>query len=134
MKETHAERLDREEREAVAARRKAAKADVKPNGMRAYVKRFHANEYLTGHGESTTTHCPCPFCGAIDWLAMPILKTKEALSTGATCGECGRSAKAIFDPIKPHEIKYVMVQTGGDDPPDWLVPKMRRVERPGAPV
>lgn len=97
-----------------------------PNSMAEYSERFHNNNKIEGYGTAVKTIAPCPFCAASDWLCMPILDVEGALKKGATCKECGRSAKAIFK-YENGDKSFEIVQTGGDDPPEWLQPKMRRV-------
>ncbi len=100
-----------------------------PTSMEEYVARFGRNQATTGYGiEGVTQHCPCPFCAAADWLVFRVLDTKEALRKGATCRECGRSARAHYRVDLPGHVEFEMVQTGGPDQPEWLQPKMRRVE------
>lgn len=68
----------------------------------------------------------CPFCAAPDWLTWEAPAVRKVMETGATCKECGRSCKAVFADA-PGSVSFELVQTGGDDPPVYLVPKMRRV-------
>ena len=94
-----------------------------PASRDEYLDRLKANAVITGFGLDTTMHMPCPFCAAPDFLVYGIFAAESALAKGAACGECGRSAKAIFLQEGPGEV----VQTGGPDAPEWLTPKMRRV-------
>ena len=100
---------------------------MQPNSHAEYLERFHRNNRVEGFGMDVKCVVPCPFCAAADWMAWPILQVEEKMQEGATCQECKRSARAIFtyaDGGKSFEI----VQTGGPDQPEWLQPKMRRVE------
>jgi hypothetical protein len=97
-----------------------------PTSVQEYLDRYALNQIVTGYGLDTTTHVPCPFCAAPEFMAMKVLETEPVLAAGATCRECGRSAKAIFQ-RDASSVQFEIVQTGGDDPPDWLTPKMRRV-------
>jgi hypothetical protein len=99
-----------------------------PRNVAEYLARFHANQRIEGYGIQTTTITPCPFCGAPDWMRWPILEAQEAMQRGATCLECGRSAKAVFHVNEPGNKQFEFVQTGGPDQPEWFTPKMRRVE------
>lgn len=100
-----------------------------PTDLKSYTARFHANQRMTGFGIDVTVHVPCPFCSAPDWIVMKVIDTKEAMKTGASCEECGRSARAIFHVDQPGNAEFEVVQTGGSDAPDWL-PPIRRVETP----
>lgn len=96
-----------------------------PTNKEEYLARFHMNQRIEGFGLDTTTHLPCPFCAAAGFMVLPVTSTHEALDAGATCKECGRSARGLITRT-PTQTTMEMVQTGGDDPPDWT-PKMRRV-------
>lgn len=104
-----------------------AAAHTPPTSISEYNRRFALNHKIEGFGiTGVEQHTPCPFCAAPDFIVHKILETERAMSEGATCRECGRSAKAI---IKHGDggVQFEIVQTGGPDQPDWLVPKMRRV-------
>ncbi len=99
-----------------------------PTNMDEYVRRFQANTRVEGQGVGNVfTHYPCPFCGAAEFMVAEVLQTRHVLSHGAECRECGRSSKAEFIDTGPSEVHMEMVQTGGPDCPEWLVPPMRRV-------
>lgn len=100
---------------------------TEPQSKEEYEKRYHANTRIEGFFAETTTIAPCPFCAAPDWLRMPILTTQEAMAEGATCKQCGRSARAVFTSEHPGHTQFELVQTGGLPPPPWL-PFIRRVE------
>lgn len=93
-----------------------------------YLRRFAVNQRVEGYGIGNIyCHFPCPFCAAADFVIYELLQVEKALESGATCKECGRSAKAIFE---RHEgsVGFEIVQTGGADQPEWLIPKMRRID------
>lgn len=97
-----------------------------PESMEQLAAMTMLNMRIEGYGPEVKTIAPCPFCAFPDWLCMPILDVSEAMKKGATCKQCGRSAKAIFS-VERHDAKqFEIVQTGGDDPPAWFEPKMRR--------
>lgn len=98
-----------------------------PTNMEEHIALSRANTHIEGFGPDVRTYVPCPFCCAKDWMCLPVLTTKEAMKAGATCSSCGRSAKAVFINDEPGHQVFEMVQTGGDDPPDWMEPKIRRV-------
>jgi hypothetical protein len=98
-----------------------------PVDLDAYLKRFHMGELIEGYGFGNVyMTSPCPFCAAPGWLKWEMLDVRPAMEKGATCSECGRSARAIFKDDHGRAA-FEIVQTGGDDPPEYLVPKMRRV-------
>jgi hypothetical protein len=56
-----------------------------------------------------------------------VIEVEERLSRPHHCGGCGRSAKMVVE-RSGSALMFEFVQTGGDPQPDWLVPKMRRVD------
>jgi len=98
-----------------------------PTTMAEFTQRFARNQYMDGFGLETTMHVPCPFCGAIGFACYRVLDVEAAMARGSTCTECGRSAKALFDRTADG-VAFELVQTGGPDQPEWLTPKMRRVD------
>ncbi len=105
-------------------------ADKPPTNHAEYLARYHRHARMTGHGiVGTRMHVPCQFCAAPDWLVFSVMTTEDAFARGATCDECGRTAKTI---ITKSEDGYVtasqIVQTGGRDAPAWLLPKIQRVQ------
>lgn len=97
-----------------------------PTSVAEYTAAYHDNTRITGTGLDTTTHFPCPFCAAPDFMSAKILDTQSAMEQDSTCTVCGRSGKSIFT-NSPGQTSFEFVQTGGDDLPDWFIPKMRRV-------
>lgn len=86
-----------------------------------------ANTTITGLGAETATVTACPFCGAAGFMTLPITGVREALAAGATCAACGRAGKFAFSgPVAPM-IEFKFVQTGGIDPPAFMVPMPERV-------
>lgn len=108
----------------------ASDADLKarePKDLEEYFKRFAANQRIEGYGiTGVTMSLPCPFCAAADFITYKVIEVEAALKKGATCKECGRTAAAIFKRT-PGEVAFNIVQTGGRDQPEWLVPKMPRI-------
>lgn len=97
-----------------------------PKDYQEYLDRFSVNNGYEGFGFDTKMRMPCPFCAAPDWLHVLILDAEKHYAKGATCKECGRSARAIFTHA-PGSTTFEFVQTAGPDQPDWLPQKMRRV-------
>lgn len=105
-----------------------------PANKDEYLALFNENTVIEGFGLDVTMRQPCPFCASPDFLALRptdgILNDAPnidaQMSADTTCESCGRSAKAI---VKRDEngVSFEVVQTGGDDPPEWLTPPMRRV-------
>lgn len=100
---------------------------MKPESMDQLGALTTQNLRVEGYGLDVVTVLPCPFCAAPDWARLPILTTPEAMKTGATCGSCGRGAKAEFTDFPNGGYQFELVQTSGPDQPDWMAPKMRRV-------
>lgn len=96
-----------------------------PTNLQEYLHRFDANVRTFGVGVETSQSMPCPFCAAAGWLVYRILETKPVTSAGATCSECGRSARAEYTEQPGGAIRFEFAQTGGPDQPDWLNPKTR---------
>lgn len=86
--------------------------------------RYHQNAKVTGFGEATTVHHPCPFCAAPDFMVCRVIDTKAAMSEDRTCAECGRGTRAIIVET-PSTTTFELVQTSGDDPPPYM--PMRRI-------
>lgn len=98
-----------------------------PQSMGEFATRFAANEEITGYGIGNVyIHMPCPFCAAKDFIVYEMLTVEEALSKGARCKECKRSARGLFTRTAGG-VSFEIVQEHGPDQPDWLVPKMRRL-------
>lgn len=95
-----------------------------PATLADFERRFKASLHFEGRGEDTRMVVPCPFCAAPDFQALNVRDSIEGLARGATCGECGRSARWE---IEQDGIltEMVMVQTGGPDAPPYL-PAPRR--------
>lgn len=91
-----------------------------------------ANVGYEGFGPKTTLVMPCPFCAAPGSLRSRVLHAEEDMGKGGDCQTCGRSWRAEFT-RQAGGTAFEIVQTGGDDPPDWFQPKMRRVDRPPDP-
>lgn len=91
-----------------------------------YVAKFTANQKMTGHGLGNVhVHMPCPFCAEPDFVVYEVLEVQTKMAEGAVCKHCGRGAKAVFTRT-PGGVSFEMVQTVGDEQPDYLIPKMRR--------
>ena len=85
-----------------------------------------ANTRISGHGvRETRIHLPCPFCAAPEFMSYLVIDAEAAMTAGATCEACGRSAKTIFTKHDDGGKSFEIVQTGGSDPPAYL-PPMRR--------
>jgi hypothetical protein len=98
---------------------------TQPTNADEYLKRVKENQSLSGHGADTTLHMPCPFCGAAEFMTYAIGAMEAVTGKGATCKECGRSARFLYE--HHHDrASFEIVQTGGPDQPQWLIPKMRR--------
>lgn len=99
-----------------------------PESLTDYLKRFAQNEGAESTGVETKSLMPCPFCAAANWAVFRVLEVKQELAKERGCSECGRTAKALFQESGAGGIAFEMVQVGGPEQPDWLEPKMRRVE------
>lgn len=98
-----------------------------PNSVSEYNRRFALNHKIDGFGLiGVEQHYPCPFCAAPDFIVSKILETEIKLAEGATCRECKRGAKALFD-RSLGGVRFEIVQTEGPEQPAWLEPKMRRL-------
>jgi hypothetical protein len=97
-----------------------------PQNLQEYHQRCRENNTISGQGsDNVRCHVPCPFCGAPDFMIFGILEIGAVGAKGATCSECGRSAKILTHGTQPGSIRCEMVQTGGADQPEWLIPKLR---------
>ena len=101
---------------------------TEPKSLDEYNKRYFENQKIEGYGiYGVGMRVPCPFCAAPDFIVHKVIETEEAFAKGAVCKECGRGAKAIFA-RDPSGVSFEIVQTSGPDQPEWLTPKMRRVD------
>jgi len=99
---------------------------MQPTNMDEYNQRFKDNMKIEGFGLDVTQVFPCPFCAAPDWMTTKIIEVEQEMQKEHTCSECGRSAKSIV--VRDDSgIRFNIVQTGGDDQPDWFEPKMQRI-------
>jgi hypothetical protein len=56
--------------------------------------RFEANLTTSGYGVDTTSHMPCAWCAAPDFLVAKILDFEEAMKRESTCaGTRGQAAE-----------------------------------------
>lgn len=101
--------------------------DMTPKNADEYAERFQKSYKIEGFGENVQIHMPCPFCAAPNFIVHGIMETAPALSQGATCCECGRSARAIITEENPDSHQLEIVQTGGPDQDAWMQPPIRRV-------
>jgi hypothetical protein len=105
-----------------------------------YENRYQENQALSGFGLEVKTHLPCPFCAAPEFLVYPIWPPDEhqkALEKGADCKECGRGMRVVYTANTQSMLAFKMVQTKGDDPPDYiLIGREERAEavRPPPPL
>ena len=91
-----------------------------------YDKKYMENTKLTGTGFNATMNLPCPACAAPGYMSYKMLEVEEAMKKDTKCTACGRSFRAIIESYGPGSKQIEMVQTGGDDLPDYL-PRIRRV-------
>lgn len=99
-----------------------------PGSVEEYERLSTANLRYEGHGFDTTMVIPCPFCAAPDFHRVLIINSHEDLSREATCVHCGRSARMLIT-AAPGVTSGELVQTGGEDPPEWMQPWPRRMSR-----
>ena len=92
-------------------------------------------QHITGRGVEVVTHLPCPGCAAPNWLDFPItaaLNDYADVQQPSTCKECGRTFQMLIEvqgggPSAGGSTEARIVQTGGDDIPDYLPPIERRL-------
>jgi len=86
-----------------------------PQSLREFEDRYNANYKVEGWAFQSNVHLPCPFCAAPDWLTYQIANMVLATQEGATCKECGRTAKMVLS-----DDGYMrMTQIDGPPPPSW---------------
>lgn len=100
-----------------------------PKTYEEYLERTHKNTVISGFGLDTATEYPCPFCAAPHWAKTKLMETDKTLAQPHKCEECGRSAKFVFgEENDGATTTFELVQTGGDDQPDYFIIKARRME------
>lgn len=108
-----------------------------PSSLKEYEELFAKNMHVEGTYLDVSTYMPCPFCAHPDFYVMLPFQgvvpgddrpdIDEQMSQVATCENCGRSGKNIVDRNETG-VSFEFVQTGGDPPPEWLIPAPRRIE------
>lgn len=101
-----------------------------PANEQEFQERYLSNNTVENEGTaSEVRHLPCIFCGAPDMVLLRALRVQEDLERGGKCDDCGRGIRIVFDgDTRVREgVRYEVFQTEGDDPPDYIVPKPRRV-------
>lgn len=107
-----------EEPEAAETQKPRNPAD--PENFETYNALMCQRATVSGFGiDGVTQHFPCPFCAAEDWLVVKLIDFAQ--DHEETCSACGRSARLVYSKT-PDSSSMQVVQTGGDDPPEWLVP------------
>ena len=96
-----------------------------PSTMAEFERRYLENYEVTDYGIDAANHFPCPFCAAKDWYVVRIVDFAQT-SPSMTCAECGRSGQLLYSE-QNGETRMEIVQTGGEDPPDWCYPPIRRI-------
>lgn len=119
-----------------------------------YSDKFNQNMRTSGRFTSTTMHLPCPWCAEPDYMVVPLVNTPQVMSMPTLCKNCGRTGKTVYyhDDLSyqqggpPEDMgvagrvalmgdvgnsgpgyTFEFVQTDGDDPPEWMPLKPRRV-------
>jgi len=98
-----------------------------PKTLEEFNAKFTENTRYFGSGLETGMSVPCGFCAEPDFMQYKILDVESAMLRGATCKHCGRGIRSIFM-HSGNLTRFEIVQTCGDDPPDFL-PKLRRAEK-----
>jgi hypothetical protein len=101
-----------------------------PTTMQEFQDRYMQNNTVENEGTaSEIRHMPCMFCGAPDVILLHALRVQEDLERGGTCPDCGRGIRVVFsaDTRTTDGVNYEVFQTVGDEPPDYIVTKPRRV-------
>jgi hypothetical protein len=100
-----------------------------PTTAKEFQERYLKNQKVDNEGLATqVTHMPCMFCGAPDVILMHAFRAQEDLERGGVCHDCGRGIRVVFGgDTRREDIPYEVFQTVGDDPPDYIEPKPRRV-------
>lgn len=98
-----------------------------PTNREDFERAFVLNTKVEGLGFDVTQILACPFCAAPDFQTVRIITAHGDLAKPALCEVCGRAGRMI---VVAHGTgtDAEFVQTGGDDPPEWMRPWPRRVE------
>lgn len=102
---------------------KRGRADGWPQSIDELNAAQSSNTRVEGYGLEVRSVLACLFCGAADFLTLKImdlaLKGDADYAVAGHCEECGRSAEVRVSHDGPSTLGG-FVQTGGDDPPEWL--------------
>jgi hypothetical protein len=103
---------------------------VTPTSLDEWEERFYRHVLMSGggYGQPCTLHLPCPFCAAPEFLVYRLSEAEQAIRNGGVCRHCARGTKAVAVSHPKMGQVYEMVQTCGPDTPEWMEPRMRRVE------
>ncbi len=100
---------------------------AEPMSPEDFQARYAIAYLVTGSGPIRTTHLPCPFCAAADWMVYSEAETKSAMTRDHACQACGRSARYEIG-LDDDGVTAELVQTAGPDAPGWMIPP-RRIDR-----
>lgn len=98
---------------------------VRATNLEQYLYLMSKHQYVEEVDGEAVMHLPCPFCAAKDWIKFTKWNRMNAISHGAMCNVCKRSARGLFTDVTG--IHFEMIQCGGPDQPDWFEPKVRVV-------
>lgn len=101
---------------------------MQPLTPREYEERTRQNIEYFGHGVNAGAHIPCPFCGAPRFMSYRIIECMAEMQKEHICTECSRGARTIIT-TSPDGLTtgLEIVQTCGDDPPEWIKNWIRRL-------
>lgn len=105
--------------------RVADHVEAGPASAEEYNARYLTSHRISGAGFDVTSHMPCPFCAAPDFIVHRVMETEAAIERGAICKACARGTRAIVD-RSAAGVRFEFVQTAGPDQPEWFTPKLRR--------
>lgn len=100
--------------------------DEAPTNMEELHARQLRNSQAEGFGAETAQGLACPFCGAIGFMKLRVVAVEEDMQKPATCSECGRSARFDVERLGSGGVRFRIMQTGGDDVPEWYTDPMLR--------
>lgn len=92
---------------------------TEPRNQGEWTNAIIANIRYTGHGASTATIFPCPFCAHPDFNRVSLAHAQADMNRVSTCKNCGRTAASMVS-FTSSGISLEVVQLAGDEPQDFL--------------
>lgn len=100
-----------------------------PPDVEAYNDKYTVNYRTEGYGlEGLRIRFPCPFCAEPDYMAGLLIGFEDWAADEHTCAYCRRRGRLVFT-RSGAGVTAKGIQTGGDDPPEYVIHYTREASR-----